>query len=128
MIIPSNILVERMLTKLAFRYGHVNDFLIAVLAYDDRVYLDYFTLPADEPRWHGQTFTQLLNGMPEGYQLLGIYPSDVEIQKRLKNSVGDFDRHFIASPAHANRFNYCSQAGDIGMILRYGSTDIRRRD
>lgn len=117
-VIPSNIIVERMLSKLAFGYGHVNDFLIATLAYDDDVFLDSYCLSFDDSPCHGKTFTQLLDCMPNGWQLFGVYPLDEVIREKLMNNVGDFDHHFLASPAHADRFNYLSQVGDVLMVLR----------
>ncbi|MDX8400557.1 MAG: TAXI family TRAP transporter solute-binding subunit [Gallionellaceae bacterium] len=125
-VIPSNLLVERMLTKLVYNRGQVCEFLMALMALDDNVHFLTFCLN-DEEYGHllGKTFLQLTNEMPYGIQFLGVIPAADNQREKLKNKEKDFSYHFLASQKLAKNIGYRSQVGDhIALIVdRRGSVN-----
>ena len=122
-IIPSSLLVERMLTKLVYSKGSVCRFLMALLAFHDSRHVMTLTLN-EEQYGHllGRTFQELMELLPTDVQLLGVLPSDPVLRKRLKNKVKDFQYHFITEPKSSNTVDYRSAAGDDLLVI------VDRRD
>ena len=54
--------------------------------------------------------------LPEGYQLLGLLPSESAARARLENTQGDFDFHFIAHPEKRGG-GYRTRAGDELVVI-----------
>lgn len=112
-VIPGNLLVERVLTKLIYSRGLVCDFLMALLSTKDRVHLYSLCLENDKDgNMLGKTFDELMEIMPEGFQLMGLLPGDENNRKDLINLKGDFECHFIAHPAKKKPPPYQSRVGD----------------
>ena len=118
-VIPSNLLVERMLTKIVYTRGQVSEFLMALMALDDKA---HFLTQCLNKKKHGhllgKTFQQLMQEMPSGFQFLGVLPADTNNRERLENKQKDFSYHFLASPRLADKIGYWSQEGDeIALIV-----------
>jgi len=117
-IIPSNLLVERALTKLVYSRGVVCEFLMALLSMKDQVHLYSFRL--EEGRHgelFGKTFGDLMEIMPEGFQLIGLLPGCEDDRIGLNNEEGDFDHHFIACPETKEAGAYRTKAGDELIVI-----------
>ena len=116
-VLPRSLLVERIMTKMAYGYGVVSNYLMAVLALNDNVFLNNIKLSGTTGEWLGLSYAELYRRMPKGLHLLAISPSDQDLETALKNTYQDFDRHFLACPAQADRLGYISRAGDQLMVL-----------
>ncbi len=118
MVLPSNLIVERFMIKMAFGLGSVSNYLIATLALNNDVHLDSITLDEHDKAWQNLKYEELLLCMPERLQLLAIHPKDDEIRKKLVNKLQDFGRHYIANPEQADDHNYVSKPGDVLLVLK----------
>ena len=116
-VLPRSLVVERLMTKMAYGYGVVSNYLMAVLALNDKVFLNNIQLSEDAGEWLGLSYAELYQRMPKGLHLLAISPSDPALAKALENPYQDFDRHFLACPAQADRMGYISRAGDKVLVL-----------
>lgn len=117
-IIPSSLLVERMLTKLVYSKGSVCRFLMALLAFDDSRHV--MTLSLDDVDYGyllDRTFEQLMELLPPEVQLLGVLPSDQILRESLENSVEDFQYHFITEPKSSASLGYRSAPGDDLLVI-----------
>ena len=95
--VPCSLLVERVLTKLVFSRGNVANLLLALLDFNDGVYLTSITL---DGKLHadliGKTFHDLMFGLSNGIQLIGWLPKSG--RHSFANTKTDFEWHFITSP------------------------------
>jgi hypothetical protein len=117
-IVPSSLLVERMLTKLVYSKGSVCRFLMALLAFDDDRHILTITLREEE---HGpllnRTFEELMAILPTEAQLLGVLPGDPVERAKLINPVADFDYHLLTAPDIISKSRYRSMADDELVII-----------
>lgn len=122
-IIPTSLIVERMLTKLVYSKGSVCRFLMAILAFDDNRHIMTLTL---SERLHPQllrcSFVELMQRLPRNIQLLGVLPSSDGLRAKLRNDIGDFEHHFITAPRSGERLGFLSEAGDELLVI------VDRRD
>ncbi len=117
-VIPSNLLVERALTKLIYSRGLVCDFLMALLSMKDRVHLYSLRLERGKHgSLPGKTFDKLMEIVPEGFQLVGLLPGNENNREDLDNKAGDFEHHFIAHPARKRTDAYQSRVGDELILI-----------
>jgi|GEM_PF-4108362 len=116
-VLPRSLLLERLMTKMAYGYGVVSNYLMAALALSDAVYLNNITLDASQQDWLNLDYGELFLRMPDSMHLLAIAPADSELQEQLKNPYQDFAQHYIACPAQARQMNYRSEPGDILLVL-----------
>ena len=116
-VLPRSLLVERLMTKMAYGYGVVSNYLMAVLALNDRVFLNKITLTEQQHEWMGLRYAELYRRMPQGLHLLAISPTAQKLVDHLKNQYQDFDRHYLACPGQADRLGYRSTAGDVLLVL-----------
>ena len=112
-VIPCNLLVERILTKLVYSRGYVFDCLIKLMTMDDTVhFLTQCLTMEDHSHLLGKTFPELLFGMPSGFQLIAVLPGTTNCRDNYENEKEDFSYHFLASPKLAEQTGYKSHVGD----------------
>ena len=116
-VLPRSLIVERLMTKMAYGYGVVSNYLMAVLALNDKVFLNNIQLSEKAGEWLGLTYAELYRRMPKGLHLLAISPSNPALAKALQNPYKDFDRHYLACPGQADQLGYVSEAGDLLLVL-----------
>ena len=116
-VLPRSLLVERIMTKMAYGYGVVSNYLMAVLALNDKAYLNNIVLVAKDSDWLNLSYEELFLQMPANLQLLAIAPVAPELNQSLANEYQDFAQHYIACPAQAELLGYKSQAGDRLLVL-----------
>ncbi len=128
-VIPSSLLVERILTKLVYSRGLVCNYLMALLAFEDNIHLYSFNLKQDHHEiLLNKTFGQLMEEMPEGWQIMGILPgkgngAQKKWRDNLINKKEDFDYHFIAHPEVNQQEEYKTRVGDELVVI----VDLRNR-
>lgn len=117
-VIPCDLVTERVLTRMVYTRGCVYDFMMALLAVDDDAYLCSIRIDANAHyELVGKSFDELFWLLPDGIQLMGILPIDQHLRCKLLNKKRDFTHHYIASPYYARRVKYTVQPGDILMLL-----------
>ena len=117
-VIPCNLLVERILAKLVYSRGLVCDLLMALLSMSDGVYLHSLRLdPVQDSALIGRTFIELMERMPHGVQLMGLLPSAETDREELLTNKDDFECHFIAHPDRQTTSAYRSKAGDELVVI-----------
>lgn len=117
-MVPSGLLVERMLTKLVYSKGAVCRFLMALLAFNDDRHIMTITLEREaHASLLDKSFQDLMVALPREAQLLGIVPAPGERRERFKDSVGDLDYHVLTCPATDTALYYRSQPGDKIILI-----------
>ena len=117
MVLSRSLVVERLLTKMAYGYGVVSNYLMAALALNDKAFLNNIQLSIDDTQWLGRSYEELYRQMPKGLHLLAISPAAEALRAALKNPYQDFDRHYLTCPALAERLGYRSREGDRLLVL-----------
>lgn len=116
-VLPRSLLVERLMTKMAYGYGVVSNYLMAALALNDDVFLQNITLAGDDADRLDLAYEELLLRMPRGVHLLAIAPADEKLTELLRNKYQDFEQHYIACPAQGKQLDYRSAPGDTLLVL-----------
>ncbi len=117
-IVPSSLLVERMLTKLVYSKGAVCRFLMALLAFEDDRHILTIQLREDEhAALIGRSFRDLMFELPPEAQLLGVVPAPGKRRERMENTVEDFDYHVLTCPDVESATKYRSEAGDELLVI-----------
>ena len=125
-VIPSNLIVERMLTKLVYSKGAVCRFLMALLAFDDGRHIMTITLDKSAHAvLLNRTFEELMFLLPAHIQILGILPENPKDRDHLTNTVPDFAYHVMTSPNSFGLDSYKCKNGDqiIVMIDQNGEVE-----
>lgn len=93
-IVPRTVFIERMLTNLVFHHGLITNYIAAILALDDGIFLR--SMEIDENcEICNKPLSSLFN-TPGDLQVWGYLP--ISGRESLKNHGGDFAYHFITSP------------------------------
>lgn len=115
-VLPTNLLIERVLTKLVFSKGVVCDLLLALMAIDDGVHIWSITVDGDSlTSLVGATFEGLLRSAPSGMQIVGVLP--INDREKYKNAKGDFGYHYMVTPGNASDREYKISAGDEIIVI-----------
>lgn len=114
-VIPVDLMMERVISKLVYSRGAVTRFLMALLRFDDGKHFAGFELK--DPDACG-SFVDLVRSMPDYFQLLGVLPGDDDDRKPWENSVGDFQYHFLTTPTQDGADDYVPKPGDtlVGIV------------
>ena len=123
-VMPRSLLVERLMTKMAYGYGVVSNYLMAVLALNDKIFLNNIQLSEGTGEWLGLSYAELYRRMPKGLHLLAISPAGPKLEMALKNSYQDFEQHYLACPTQADQLGYISRAGDHLLVLDGRAADV----
>jgi hypothetical protein len=122
-VVPSSLLIERMLARLVSGGGKVSELLSAMLSMKDDVYLRSTKLHEGHPLI-GQRFSVVLNTWYKDGRVLGILPKSIshDIAAEHKNASDDFDWHFIMCPADIKKDRQFDE-GDVLIILACAKSD-----
>ena len=116
-VVPTSLLIERLLVKEVFDPNHILDYLVALLNLGDGTHLDTMTIDQDHPLI-GETWHAALKTEVEGLRIVGWLPSDE--RKRLKNKSNDYEYHF-RTVLDRRLTQYRIRQGDI-LIVVYNSS------
>ena len=116
-VVPSSLLIERILARLVSGGGKVSELLLAMLSMQDDVYLRSTKLN-DGHSLIGQNFSIALNTWYKDGRILGILPKSFShgILNNYKNRSDDFDWHFVMCPPAAEDDRQL-QEGDVVIML-----------
>lgn len=117
-VVPSSLVVERILARLVSGRGYVSNLVSAMLSPKDGVYLRSVLLDGDHPLV-GRRFGDLLNRRFADGRVLGFLPQDK--QQMYNNENDDFGTHFAMCPTR-HESDLELKAGDTLIILNYPST------
>lgn len=95
-ILPRTILVERLLTKLVFHHGEVCNFMAAMLAIEDGIFLRVLKVKETDACC-GMELKRVFLDHSKNTKVWGYLPK--EGREILKNNRGDFEYHFITNPS-----------------------------
>lgn len=114
-VIPTDRILERVITKLIYSRGAVTRFLMALLRFEDGKHFMSFEISSPPP---DTSFVDLANSMPDYFQLLGVLPAECNNRQRWVNTIGDFRYHFLCDNGQATSVQYTAKEGDtvIGII------------
>lgn len=114
-VIPADRILERVMTKLTFSRGAATRFLMALLRLDDGKHFVTFDLKDPE---HCRSFDDLVKSMPNCFQLLGVLPREGTERDNWRNTVGDFQFHFLTTTTQDGAQDYVPQKGDtlVGIV------------
>ena len=108
-VLPTSLIIERLLVKEVYDANHIVDYLIALLNMHDGTHLSTIHIENDHPLI-GESYHSLLKTEVNGLRIIGWLPIDQ--RKRLENTQSDFDWHFrtvLDNRLQQNRI----KAGDI---------------
>jgi hypothetical protein len=114
-VVPSSLLIERMLARLVSGRGHVSEMLSAMLSTRDGVYLQSVTVDESSPL-NGKTFAKAINTWYSDGRVLGLWPSRQE--SAYKNRSDDFGIHFAMCPT-TGAGDLVIRPGDVVIVLRF---------
>lgn len=114
-VVPSSLLVERMLARLVSGRGHVSEMLSAMLSVEDGTYLQSIVVTDEDPL-NGKTFAEVINTWYADGRVLGMWPRQHESAYR--NRSDDFGIHFAMCPSPGRR-DLVIQPGDVLIALRF---------
>jgi hypothetical protein len=116
-VVPSSLLIERILARLVSGGGIVSELLCAMLSMEEDVFLTSCKLHGEHPLV-GQKYSIALNTWYEDGRVLGILPkSNVHgMTDKHKNSSDDFDWHFMMCPPVKGE-DKTLEVGDVVIIL-----------
>jgi hypothetical protein len=114
-VIPSALLVERILARLVSGRGHVAEMLSAMMLTNVGVYLQSQRV-AQGDALIGKTVSQVLCTWFADGRVLGVWTREREAG--LTNESGDFDRHFSMCPTKKDR-DIELREGDLVIVLAY---------
>ena len=114
-VIPVDLMMERAISKLVYSRGAVTRFLMALLRPDDGRHFASLVLQDPDAC---TCFEDLVESMPDYFQLLGVLPGNRTDREPWKNSVGDFQYHFLTTPTQDGADKYMPKPGDalVGII------------
>lgn len=114
-VIPVDLMMERVISKLVYSRGAVTRFLMALLRFDDGKHFAEFELRDPDAC---RSFVDLVSSMPDYFQLLGVLPGGEEDRRPWKNTVGDFQYHFLTTPTQKGADKYVPRPGDtlVGIV------------
>jgi hypothetical protein len=110
-IVPTSIVIERLLARLASGRGHVSSMLLDMISLENGVFIRSFVL-GPEHALVGQTFADALGHFYTDGRVIGLLPKHPE--EAMKNKYGDFSHHFYMCPAKKD-LAFC--AGDTVVVL-----------
>ena len=93
-VVPGNLIAERLLVKLVYSRGVVAEFLVALLSSSDGIHLIDVVVSEESPL-NGMLFREALLMPMDNHLIFGWYPK--RLSKALENSQGDFSYHFYMS-------------------------------
>ena len=113
--IPADRILERVISKLIYSRGAATRFLMALLRLDDGKHFVTFDLQNPESC---HSFEDLAESMPEYFQLLGVLPREGPEREKWRNTVGDFQYHFLTTATQDNAKEYVPQVNDtlVGIV------------
>ncbi len=98
------------MSKLVFSRGAATRFLMALLRLDDGKHFVTFDLQNPESC---HSFEDLAQSMPEYFQLLGVLPREGPERGKWRNTVGDFQYHFLTTATQDGAKEYVPQVNDV---------------
>lgn len=113
--VPTSLIVERVLARLASGRGYVSMMVAALLDSSDGVHLTSHRLP-EKHELVGRNFNDVLTTYFDDGRVVGVLPKSEE--DNLANEYDDFQTHFIMCPT---RNPLILAAGDLVIVLRYRS-------
>jgi uncharacterized protein len=113
--IPADRILERVISKLIYSRGAATRFLMALLRLDDGKHFVTFNLQNPESC---HNFEELTESMPEYFQLLGVLPREGPEREKWRNTVGDFQYHFLTTATQDGAKEYVPQVNDtlVGIV------------
>lgn len=108
--IPADRMLERVISKLIYSRGAATRFLMALMRLDDGKH--FITFELKDPR-SCRSFEDLVISMPEYFQLLGVLPREGPEREKWRNTVGDFQYHFLTTSTQDNAREYVPHTNDI---------------
>jgi hypothetical protein len=114
-VVPSSLLIERILARLVNGRGHVSEMLAAMLKTEDGTYLRSVVLTEDHPLV-GMTVSEAMSTWFHDGKVLGLLPD--KLRERYRNDSDDFDLHFIMCPT-GNQRKLVIEKGDVAIVLAF---------
>lgn len=116
-VVPSSLLIERILARLVSGGGKVSELLCAMLSMKDDVYLRSTKIREGHPLL-GKNFSVALNTWYKDGRVLGILPKSAAhgVVSKYQNRSDDFDWHFTMCPPPSESDRKLKE-GDIIIVL-----------
>lgn len=115
-VVPSSLLVERILARLVTERGRVAEMLTAMISMKDGTFLHSIKWSKEyEKEFGGLTYNAALNSWFKNGRILGILPAQSD---HYRNDSDDFDWHFQMGPTSAGDTSVLSE-GDVVVVLSY---------
>ena len=123
-VVPSSLLIERLLARMVSGKGRVSEMLAAMLSMRDKTFLRSYTLPARHSLI-GKPYSTVMNTWYADGRVLGLLPkaSMVNIDTYINDS-DDFDWHFIMCPPQGENDGQLEE-GDVLIVLQNASRSFK---
>jgi hypothetical protein len=118
-VVPSSLLVERILSRLVSGRGHASELLMAMMSIHDGIYLRSIEL-GSEHHLLGKKFGDVLNTWCSDGRVLGLLP--FKSRERYKNESEDFDTHFAMAPTKDEKGLELKEK-DVVIVLGFPQND-----
>ena len=114
-VVPSSLLVERILARLVSGRGHVSEMLSAMMLTNGGAYLKSFRVAVGD-ELIGKPLSEVLTTWFADGRVLGVWPR--EYRDDFNNESGDFDRHFAMCPTKHHK-DIELKEDDVAIVLAY---------